>query len=85
MELERYAANKVPENVRTPDYLRVLCRCGAPHCNGRTMGMLTRGVSLAFFRCQNDGSVSIYDRSVYIKALKTVKDEEARKRGGVLR
>jgi hypothetical protein len=34
------------------------------------MGMLTRGVSLAFFGCQNDGSVSIYDRSVDTEALK---------------
>lgn len=69
MQLERYAANEVPKVVRAPDYFRVVCRSGATHCNGPTMGMLTRGVSLAFFRCQNDGCVSIYDRSVDTKAL----------------
>jgi hypothetical protein len=71
VQLERYAANEVPKVVRAPYHLRrVLCRCGATHCNGPTMGMLARGMRLAFFGCQNDGSVSIYDRSVDIKALK---------------
>ena len=69
MQLERYAANEVPKVVRAPDYLGVLCRCGATNCNGPTMGVLTRGVSLAFFGCQNDGCVSIYDGSVDQKAL----------------
>jgi hypothetical protein len=74
VQFERYATNEVPKVIRAPDYLRALCRRGATYCNGPTMGMLMRGVSLAFFRCQNDGSVSIYDWSVDIKALETVKD-----------
>ena len=70
MQLERYAANEVTKVVGAPDYLRVPCSCGAAHCDGPTMGMLTRGVSLAFFGRQNDGGVSIYDGSVDQKALK---------------
>jgi hypothetical protein len=73
VQLERYAANEVRKVVRAPDYLRVICRCGATHCNGPTMSVLTRGVSLAFFGRQNDGSVSINDWSVDTEALRKKK------------
>lgn len=78
MQLERYAADEVPKVVRAPDYLRVICRWGATHCDGPTMGMLARGVSLAFFGRQNDGCVAIYNRSVDTKALETTVRERRR-------
>ena len=70
MKLERHAANKVTEVVGSSDDVRVLCGCGATYGDRPTMSVLMRGMDLTFFWGQNDGGVSIYDRSVDRKALK---------------
>lgn len=70
MQLKGHTADEVTKIIRAPDDVRVLCRCGATHGDGPTMGVLTRRVGFAFFGGQNDGSVSIYDGSVDRKALK---------------
>lgn len=69
MEFECHTANEIAKVVRAAHDIRVFCRCSAAHSDGPTMGVLARGMRLAFFRSQHNGGVSIYDRSVDRKAL----------------
>ena len=69
MELECYSANEITKVVRATYNIRIFCRSSAAHSDSPTMGVLMRGMHLAFFGGEHYGSVSIYDRSVDRKAL----------------
>jgi hypothetical protein len=70
VELECYSADEITKVVRAAYDIRIFCGSSAAHSDSPTMGVLTRGMHLAFFGSEHYGGVSIYDRSVDRKALK---------------